>query len=75
MEVEYKGYTVRAIAEERDENRWKPRPTVSRAEKGSLKVIPLYGPPELTFKTSEEAEDYALKLAKVWVDSHPNSKS
>ncbi len=75
MEVEYKGYTVRAIAEERDENRWKPRSTVSRAEKGSLKVIPLYGPPELTFKTSEEAEDYALKLAKVWVDSHPNSKS
>jgi hypothetical protein len=71
IEVEYRGYKVRAIAEERDSNRWKPRPTVSREEEGCLKVIPLYGPPELTFKTAEEAEDYALKLAKVWVDSHP----
>ena len=71
MKVLYKGYTLCAIAEKRAENRWKTRPAVAREEGGNLKVIPLHGHPELTFQTAEEAEDYALKLAKVWVDSHP----
>ncbi len=71
MEVLYKGYILRATTEKRAENRWKTRPAVAREKGGSLKFIPLHGPPELTFQTAEEAEDYALKLAKVWVDSHP----
>ena len=71
MEVLYKGYTLRATAEKKADNRWKTRPAVARQEGDNLKVISLQGPPELTFQTAEEAEDYALKLAKVWVDSHP----
>ena len=71
MEVLYKGYILRATAEKRAENRWKTRSAVAREEGGNLMFIPLHGPPELTFQTAEEAEDYALKLAKVWVDSHP----
>ena len=57
MEVLYKGYTLRATAEKRAENRWKTRPAVAREEGGNLKFIPLHGPPELTFETAEEAED------------------
>jgi hypothetical protein len=63
----YRGHRVELESEEIRAREWAARATVVVAEGRREKRIPIYGRRQATFKTKNEADAYALELAKLWI--------
>ena len=68
MELVYRSCRVRTIAELNvDADCWIPKADVSWEEQGALRHQLLTGRSDI-FKIIDEAEIYALEMAKAWID-------
>lgn len=48
--------------------RWRPKALIIPNQGGSVRTSPVFAPPDKTFATEEEANRYAVEMAKRWVD-------
>jgi hypothetical protein len=67
-DVEYKGWVIEAQSHESDGRRWRPKALVSAVEGGTLRMYPVSAPLAPMFDTEREADAYAVKMAKKWID-------
>jgi hypothetical protein len=64
----YRGHRVEFDAEENRHGQWIARATIVCVEQHKEKRIPIFGRRRGTFDTREQADAYALELAKMWID-------
>lgn len=64
----YRGHRVEFDAERKRNGQWVARATIVIVEHGREKRIPIFGRRRGSFDTEEQANDYALELAKMWID-------
>lgn len=67
-EISYKGYIIELQSQELQAGGWSPKAVVVLDSGGSLTTTPLYPTKDVKFSTRQEADQYAVKLAKVWID-------
>jgi hypothetical protein len=68
-DVSYKGFTIELMSLRLPEQLWLPRAILYYERGGSLNTYPtLSAPADVTFPTKEEADQYAIALAKSWID-------
>jgi hypothetical protein len=51
-----------------DGNRWRPKALVSVFQGGSVRVHQVPAPLDATHDTEEDANTYAVEMAKKWID-------
>lgn len=66
--VSYKGHVIELVSEKLRPGQWAARATVIVDEGKHPKRIPIYGRRRATFDSQQGANDYALELAKLWVE-------
>ena len=59
-DVEYKGWRIEPQSYQPDGDRWRPKAMVS--------IFPVLAPPDVVFHTEQDADAYAIKMAKKWID-------
>ena len=64
----YRGHRVEFDSEEIRQGDWVPRAVIVFTEHKKEKRIPIFGRRRGTFDTREQADGYALELAKMWID-------
>lgn len=70
-EVTYKGYTIELMSLALPEKTWRPRALLYYDRDGAMNTVPaLSAPPDVTFPSEEEADRYAVAMAKRWIDDH-----
>jgi hypothetical protein len=70
-EVEYKGWNITPQSRlDRYSGRWHPSARVRQAKR--LLNPPVDAPLNVTRATAEEANAYAIMLAKEWIDRQPS---
>jgi hypothetical protein len=67
-DVEYKGWVIEAQSYKSDGNRWRPKALVSVYQGGSVRVHQVPAPLDATHDTEEDANAYAVAMAKKWID-------
>ncbi len=67
-DVEYKGWLIEAQSYKSDGGRWRPKALVSIHEGGSLRTHLVPAPLDKMFDTEEQADAYAIPMAKKWID-------
>lgn len=72
-EVTYKGFTIELMSLRLPGKLWLPRAILYYERDGSLNTYPtMSAPAEATFATQEQADEYAVTMAKTWIDKeHP----
>lgn len=73
-EMHYRGFLMRArsyqvLTEGGEPRGWMPGADVVREVPGGLHSIPLLYEGQETFRTREEADEYAFGMAKAWIDA------
>jgi len=70
-EVTYKGFTIEFMALRLPSKAWLPRAVLYYEHGGALNTFPaLSAPADVTFPTEEAANEYAVTMAKTWIDTH-----
>jgi hypothetical protein len=64
----YRGHRVELSSEETQTDEWVARATVVLADGKIEKRIPIFGRRRATLQTQQQADAYALELAKLWID-------
>ena len=64
----YRGHSIEFDSEEVRAGEWFARATIVVVENKRTKRIPIFGRRRGTFDTQRQADDYALELAKMWID-------
>ena len=64
----YRGHRVELISAELRADEWVARATVVLVEGKTEKRIPIFGRRRATFDSQQQADSYALELAKLWID-------
>lgn len=64
----YRSHRVEFDAEQKRSGQWVARATIVIVEQGREKRIPIFGRRRGSFDTEEQANNYALELAKMWID-------
>ena len=59
-DVQYKGWQIEPQSYQPDGDRWRPKAMVS--------IFPVLAPPGVMFDTEQDADAYAIKMAKKWID-------
>jgi hypothetical protein len=59
-EVQYKGWEIEPQSYQSDGDRWRPS--------GRLYTHPVSAPLDVMFDTEQDADAYAVKMAKKWID-------
>lgn len=67
-DVEYNGYTIEAQSYRSDGDRSRPKVMLSRFVAGSLWTGPVSAPLDVMFDTEAQANDYAVAMARKWID-------
>ena len=67
-DVRYKGWVIEAQSYKSDGNRWRPKALVSVYQGGSVRVHQVPAPLDATHDTEEDANAYAVAMAKKWID-------
>ena len=69
-EVTYEGYTIEFMPLRLPSKTWLPRAVLYYEQNGALNTQPaLSAPPDVTFPTEDEANEYAITMAKRWIDA------
>ncbi|SRR6266478_1998500 len=66
--TEYKGWQIESRSYEADGNRWCPRALVSRLDGGRFCPHDVRALRSVTFDTARDADDYAVEMAKTWIE-------
>ena len=66
--IEHKGWQIESRSYEADGNHWFPRALVSRLHGGRLGTHDVRALLSVTFDTAEDADDYAVRMAKTWIE-------
>jgi len=64
----YKGWVIEAQSYKSDGDRWRPKALVSVFQGGSVRVHQVPAPLDATHDTEEDANAYAVAMAKKWID-------
>jgi hypothetical protein len=64
----YRGHSVELHSEEIHSGEWFARALIVIEENKRTKKIPIFGRRRATFETQQQADAYALELAKMWID-------
>ena len=64
----YNDHRVDFDSEEIRQGEWIARATIVVLDQRIEKRIPIFGRRQATFDTQEQADAYALELAKLWID-------
>ncbi len=64
----YKDHVVELESQRRRSGGWYSRATVIIDDGKTVKKIPILSRRRTTFDTQLEADDYAMELAKLWID-------
>ena len=64
----YRGHRVEFDAEQNRHGDWIPRATIVFVEHRKEKRIPIFGRRQGTFDTEQQADAYALEIAKMWIN-------
>ena len=67
-EMEYRGRIVEPQSYRTADERWRPKVLIIPNHGGSVRTSPVFAPPDKTFATEGEANEYAVEMAKKWVD-------
>ena len=67
-DVEYKGWLIEPQSYKSERDRWRPRELVSIHEGGRVRIRPLTWFNAM-YDTEEEANAYAARMAKKWIDT------
>jgi hypothetical protein len=67
-DIHYKGWVIEAQSYKSDGNRWRPKALVSVYQGGSVRVHQVPAPLDATYDTEQDANTYAVAMAKKWVD-------
>ena len=59
-DVEYKGWRIEPQSYQPDGDRWRSKAMVS--------IFTVLAPPDVVFDTEQDADAYAIKMAKKWID-------
>jgi hypothetical protein len=66
--TEHKGWQIESRSYQADGNRWCPRALVSLFEGGGFCTHDVRALLSVTFATAWGADDYAVKMAKTWIE-------
>tara|TARA_Y100000294_G_C8420754_1_gene282678 strand:- start:136 stop:375 length:240 start_codon:yes stop_codon:yes gene_type:complete len=66
--VTYKNHVVELLSQRRRAGGWYARATVIIEDDKKTKQIPILSRRRTRFDTQRDADDYALELAKLWID-------
>jgi hypothetical protein len=64
----YKNHPIYGIAVSEPGKLWRPKGLIFATDLNSTLEIKRLEPCDLTFTTKKEAEEYALKLCRAWID-------
>jgi hypothetical protein len=64
----YKGWVIESQSYKSDGDRWRPKAPVSVFQGGSVRVHQVPAPLDATHDTAEDANAYAVAMAKKWID-------
>jgi hypothetical protein len=64
----HRGWQIEARSYQADSNRWCPRALVSRLDGGRFCPHDVRALLSVTFDTARSADDYAVQMAKKWID-------
>jgi hypothetical protein len=71
-DLSYQGFTIELFSLALPGKRWRPRAILYYERDGAMNTLPtMSAPDDLTFPTEEEADHYAVDMAKRWIDAHP----
>jgi len=68
IESEYHGWLIESRSYEASGNRWRPRALVSQLDSGRICTHDVRALLSLTFETTQAADEYAVRMAKAWID-------
>src|SRR5258705_11762747 len=66
--TERKGWQIESRSYQADANRWCPKALVSLFQGGGFCTHDVRALPSVTFATARDADDYAAKMAKTWIE-------
>ena len=66
--VEHKGWQIESQSFKAGGNRWCPRALVGVFEGGRLYTHDVVALLSVTFETARDADEYAIKVAKTWIE-------
>ena len=66
--TEYKGWQIESRSYELDGHRWCPRALVSVFAGGRFCTPDVRALLSVTFDTPQDADDYAVRMAKAWIE-------
>lgn len=58
---QYKGWLIEPQSYQSDDDRWHPKAMVS--------IFPVLAPVDVKFDTEQDANAYAIEMAKKWIDA------
>ena len=64
----YRDHIVELASEQSGPGEWAARATIVFEENKRVKKIPVFGRRRATFQTQQQADSYAMELAKLWID-------
>jgi len=68
MRYSHEGYIVEPASYKLRSGRWSPAARISLYQGDTVTYAPVYSKQKLIFKTQKDADSYALRLAKAWID-------
>ena len=66
--TEHKGWQIESRSYQGDANRWCPKALVSLFQGGGFCTHDVRALLSVTFATARDADDYAAKMAKTWIE-------
>jgi len=66
--VKYKGRDIETQSYKSDGGRWRPKAIVITFEGASARTQPVLASADAVFDEEQQADDYALKMARKWID-------
>jgi hypothetical protein len=70
--IEHKGWQIESRSYQTNANRWCPRALVSLFEGERVCTHDVRALLTVTFDTAPEADDFAVKMAKMWITEREN---
>lgn len=68
IECEYNGWLIESRSYEANGHRWRPRALVSQLDGGRICTHDVRALLSLTFETAQAADEYAVRMAKAWIE-------
>jgi hypothetical protein len=66
--VEYREYRIEPQSYLSDGGRWRAKAIVVVNDSASVSTVPVFGQLDRTFATEEQADAWAVEIAKTWIN-------